>query len=537
MAAKIFKVLGYTLPLSCLVSCTLDAKKTSEVKTSENSLRFPIGTNMCTVDPTRCTSMPTYQVLMHIYEGLVSLGEDNEPVPQLASHWTLSKDRKTYTFHIRHDAQFHNGDPVTSEDVKWSLERICDPRTGAPNAGIHLKDIEGLEKRIAGDAKEISGVQTIGADKIRITLKHPRVYFLKKLALPIASVLPKNRVPRGEIIKKDQIIGTGPFILSEHHRGQLVVLKANKNYYGGKPGVNELRIAIVKDRITALNKYKSGLFDFVHVPAIEVPAIQKNPDYKDQLRIYNFSAVYYLELNPKIYKPFESKKVRLAFGMAIDRDYFSNTMLPHIATRATSIIAKGVLGHREDVAEVKFNPEKARELLKEAGYNPKSKKNNLPPLDIFLCTDAPTARKVTENMAMQIRKNLGVPIKVRQVEWGTYISKVNRKEVPFRFAGWTVNSSDPSNFLSAMFTSDSSLNHCNYSNKVYDQLCEEADGLHVTKDRLDLYAKAEDLLLQDGIIYPLYYPKDVYLIRENVKGCRINLNGFLPHFKVRVEKQ
>jgi oligopeptide transport system substrate-binding protein len=473
-------------------------------------------------DPAKVTDLYTHRVYDQVFEGLIKLGEDNTPQPSLAEKYERSEDGRTYTFYIKKNVKFHNGDLLTADDFKWSFDRTCNEKLVSPNAQAFMGDIVGADEVIAGKAESISGVKVLDKHRLQITLKRPVVYFLAKLAYSTGYVYPKGKVSITEIKDIKQLIGTGPYKMSTYHQDQLVILDANKDYWGGAPKCPQIRYSIVKDSMVGLNEYKSGKYQFEMVPAVEVPALRKDPKFNKQMQFKDHAGAYYLELNPGVYKPFANLKVRQAFAMAIDQKMVLDRILNGVGVAAYGIIPPGVPGHREKTNHLPFDPIKAKKLLAEAGYsNPAS----MPKLDLVVPANSPSGIPVTENVVLQLQKNLGIPIKVKRIDFNASLDKINKKEIAFRFAGWAADYIDPANFTTDLYKSGSGINRCNYSNKKFDELVTKADSMTNHEERMKLYQQAEDILLQDAGFIPLFFPTEVWLIRENLEGLKFNLGG------------
>jgi ABC-type transport system substrate-binding protein len=533
MSKKTLQLLSLAVLIPLAVGCRPGggSAPSKEEQKKAAALKFPIMTDLTTLDPPMIQDHPTHQVLEQIYEGLVHYDENNKIQPLLAEKWEVSKDGKTYTFYLKKGVKFHNGKEFTAEDVKWSFERASDPKMKSPTVENFLNDVVGFKERIEGKAKELSGVHIKDPHTVQITVTQPKSYFIAKLGYAALWIVPKDEKLSTEIVDVKNAVGTGPFKLKEYHPHQLIVLEAFENYHTGKPLLSRVEIPIVKDLITAVNGFKAGKYHFVAIPALEVSAIKKDPTYKDQLKEYETATINYLELNGGVYKPFADPRVRRAFAMAIDRDKLANETLGGNVEPAKGMVPKGVPGYRPDAKSPEFNPEKARALLAEAGYPDPSK---MPPvnLNVSLTEGAQAVKASFDAIVLQMRKNLGVSAKVVPVEWGTMLARLKKRDVPFRFGGWAADYIDPANFLTDLLSTKAASNNVNYSNPHFDKLTQQADTAQKLEDRLALYAQAEDIMLQDAPAIPLFYRKDFYLVRKDVKGLRRNLLGFMTHNQV-----
>jgi oligopeptide transport system substrate-binding protein len=495
--------------------------------------RYPIVTNPTTLDPHLVQDGDTIDLLQQMYEGLVGWGPDNQVVGLLAESWTVSEDGTVYTFKLRAGAKFHNGRAVTAEDVKWSFERCTDPKLASPVADAYFSDIVGLSDKYNGKAEEVSGVKVVDPQTVEIRVKQPTPYFLGKLTYVASSVLPKESVPvGGPMTKVEEMVGTGPFKMARYEPQQLIVLSANKEYWGGAPKVESVERPVIGDAVTRLNKYKNGEVDLVMLERQDIAALQRDDKFKDHLTFFQRPAIWYVGLNQLMYPPFKDRRVRQSFAMAIDKERIVNDLLGGVNTIAHSIVPPGVPGgNRADAKSFRYEPEKAKALLAEAGF---AGVKGLPPLTLTFREDRPDIKIVAEAVASQLKANLGVEVRLMTMEWGAYLDKFNKKEQTFYHMRWAADYLDPQNFLSHMLATWGPENKLGYANPEFDRLCAEADKTLDLDARLPLYAAAEDIALQDAVWIPIYFQRDAELINPRVKGLRESLFGHLPHTTVEI---
>ena len=498
-----------------------------------NVFRYPIVTNPTSLDPGIVQDGDTIDLVQQVYEGLVAWGTDNTPVANLAENWDISKDGKTYTFHIKKGVKFHNGRELEAGDFKFEMERACDPKFNSETAENYLGDIVGVMDKLHGKAKEISGVQVVDKYTLAITIDKPRAYFLGKLTYPVAFAVPKEAVTAGKEIKSAaEMVGTGPYKAGAFTPNQLFVLEAFKDYHGGAPSIDRIERPVITDSATRLSKFKSGEIDLLMLERQDVKALQEDPKLKDQLHFYDRPAIWYIGMNLKEYPPFAKEKVRQAIEMAIDREKIVNVTLGGINTVANGILPPGVLGHRDDAGMAKYDPAKAKQLLAEAGY-PDGK--GMPPLEMTFREQRPDIRVVAEDVAAQLNDNLGIKVTLKTMEWRSYLEKHNAKKQVFFHMRWAADYLDPQNFLSLLLSTTGNENKTYYSNPKVDELCAQADSEMNPETRIKLYQQAEDLVLKDAPWVPIYFQKDAELISPRVKGLRESLFGHLPHTTVKLQ--
>lgn len=521
------------LALLSAVSCG-PGKFSSKAQTGETGVfRYSIVPNPTTLDPHRVQDGDTIDLLQQVYEGLVGWSEDNRPVGYLAEKWDISADGKTYTFTLKSNAKFHNGKPVTAEDVKWSFERTANPKLASPVSDAYLSDIVGFSDKFAGKAQEVSGVKVVDPQHVSITIKTPNRTFLGKLTYLAAAVVPKDGMPMdAPVTDLKQMVGSGPFTMKSYRPNQLIELEAFKDYHDGAPKLKKIERWVVGDAVTRLNKFKNGELDLIQLERQDVPALQSDAKFKEQLKFFGRPSIYYIGMNQLMYEPFKDKRVRQAIAMAIDKEKIVNELLGGINTVANSIVPPGVPGgDRKDAKSFKFDLARAKSLMAEAGH---ADGKGMPPLTLTFREDRPDIKIVAEAVAGQL-KAIGLDVKLQSMEWLAYLEKFNAKKQTFYHMRWAADYADAENFLSHMLATWGPENKLGYNSPEFDALCKQADAEPDIDKSLPIYAQAEDVILQDAAWVPIYFQRDAELISPRVKGLRESIFGHLPHTTVTVE--
>lgn len=504
-------------------------------------LRYPLTAEPTTLDPATVSDGPTIDMLQHLYEGLVGWNEKSEVVPLVAAEMPkISADGKTYTFTIRDGVKFGNGRQVTAEDVKYSLTRALLPNLNSPVATTYLNDIVGADAVSAGKATDLAGVKVVDQKTVQITLVGPRAYFLGKLTYPTGYVLAKEEVAKGpkteqgaETIdaKNAATVGTGPFRLASYVRQNKAVLDANPDYWGGKPKLTRIERPIVLDTKTARNLYDAGELDYITLEKGDYENDRSNDALKNEIKTYDRAATYYLGMNQTNYAPFRDKRVRQAFAHAIDKDAIIQSVLLGVNQKAEGVVPKGIPGFDESFKGMSYDPEKAKSLLSAAGF---PNGQGLPPLALTFREQQPDLRKTAEVVKEQLGA-VGVQINLNEMEWGAFLKATDDKRVDFFHMRWAADYLDPQNFLSVLLHSGVPENRTGYSNKAYDVLLDEADASTDPAKRRELYRKAEAIVVDDAPWVPLYYQRDLELMKPYVSGVRDGLMGHLPHTTTTVQ--
>ncbi len=496
--------------------------------------RYALPTTPTSLDPAKVQDGDTIDIIQQEFEGLVKWGEDNRVQPNLAEKWDVSPDGTTYTFHLKKDVKFSNGRVMTADDFKWCMERSCDPQFNSPTAGTYMADIVGVLDRLAGKATEVSGIKVIDANTLEIKIDKTRPYFLDKLTYPCSFVYAKEALsdPKQDMAKPADMVGTGPFTMKEFVPDSIVILAANKGYHGGEPKLESIERPVIKDSQTRLNKYKTGELDMITLELQDLKAIKADPKLSPDIQLFERPAMYYLGMNCDVVPALKDRRVRQALGMALDRDKIVTGVLGGINRRADAILPPSVKYLREKTNALPFDVTKAKALLAEAGF-PDGK--GFPELEFNYRDGRPDVEIVAQAIQQQLKQNLGINLKPQKIEWGAYLAKHNSKKMQIFHMRWAADYLDPENFLSTLLASYGNENKVNYKNDAYDALCREADMTMDEKKRQELYAKAEDIVLQDAPFVPIYYQQDVELISKKVSGIRHSAFGHLPHTTTAVK--
>lgn len=519
-----------------LVGCAKGNFKEKASQSSGNVLRYPLNTVPTTLDPGVVQDGDTIDALQQVYEGLVTWGEDNQPKPLLAEKWDIQDGGKTYIFTIKKGVKFHNGRELKAEDFKWSWERACSPELASETITAYLGDVVGLIDMKNGKADSIKGVTVVDDYTLKVEIDKPRPYFLGKLTYLVSAVVAKESLDgKKEINSAKQMIGTGPFKAESYEPAQMLKLTANADYHGGKPALDAIERPVILDSATRLNKFKNGELDLCLLQRQDVKGVQDDPKFASQLVFHPRPAIYYVGLNcsGKDYPAFKDVRVRRAIAMAIDRDRIAKDILGGINEAAYSIVPPGVPGHRPKANFIPYDPAAAKKLLAEAGFPGGV---GLPPVEIRFRDGQRDVSLVAEEVTSQLKTNLGLTVNPRVTEWKAYLERYNKGQNPLYHMRWAADYLDPQNFLSHMLSTNGPENHHGYSNAEFDRLCAEADSILDMDRRLQLYAQAEDLVLQDAPWIPIYFQRDAELISPRVKGLRESLFGHLPHTTVRLEQ-
>jgi oligopeptide transport system substrate-binding protein len=472
------------------------------------------GADPITLDPALASDAGSAGYIVEIFGGLVTLDRDLKIVPDLAESWDVSPDGLTYTFHIRPDAKFHDGKPVTADDFKYSLDRTARlGQTTSITAEAYLGDIVGAKDVTRGRADSISGVQVIDTRTLQIQITAPSAYFLAKLTYPTAFVVDQQQVeanPRNWTRKPN---GTGPYKMAEWRLNERIILEANADYHLGAPSVK--RVLYVLSGGSTLTQYENGELDVAGISVNDIervlsPRDPLNAEYKNGDSL----SIAYIGFNTT-QPPFDDPNVRRAFAMAIDRDQIVHVVLKDMVPVANSYMMPGLPGYNADAKLPAFDPEGAKAALAASKYKDAA---GLGPITLTEIGGGANAGIATQAIIEMWRTNLGVDVSIEQSEAASFYDDLDRGRLQMFDIGWIMDYPDPEDIIDLLFDSTSRQNNSHYSNPDFDKLVEEARTEQDVTKRLQLYQDAEQILIQDMPWIPLWFGRDHFVVKPYVHG-------------------
>jgi oligopeptide transport system substrate-binding protein len=531
-------VLFVAIPFALGTTGCLKRETAVERGNRDQTLHRGMGPEPADLDPHLATTANDYTVLSALFEGLV--GEHPAtlaPVPGVAERWELSADQLTYTFHLRADAKWSNGDPVTSRDFLASWQRVLTPSLAADNAYL-LYIVQNAEAFHQGTLTDFAQVGVSAPDDrtVRITLEHPASYFLSLLQhwvwWPVhLPTLQKHGSPyeRGNRwARPDTFVGNGPFNLAEWRTGQhLHVVKSPTYWDAATVRLNAVRFHPIEDLNAEERAFRSGQLHLTEaLPVAKVDAYRASSP--DLLRIDPYLGTYYYTLN--INRPFLNEpRVRRALALSVDRTGIVEKILRGGQQPAHAFTPPDTAGY---TATARFDSDfdEARRLLAEAGY-PEGK--GAPVLEILLNTSE-NHRVIAEELQATWRKELGLEIRLNNMEGKSVLAARRVGDFQILRSSWIGDYNDPATFLN-VWTSSSGNNHSGWSRPDYDQLLFQAARTSDPAARHALFQQAEALLVADAPIIPLYHYTHVFLKHPAVQGWHPNLLDHHPYKHVWLE--
>ncbi|EIN9270299.1 oligopeptide ABC transporter substrate-binding protein OppA [Salmonella enterica] len=478
------------------------------------------GSEVQSLDPHKIEGVPESNVNRDLFEGLLISDVEGHPSPGVAEKWE-NKDFKVWTFHLRKNAKWSDGTPVTASDFVYSWQRLADPNTASPYASyLQYGNIANIDDIIAGKkpATEL-GVKALDDHTFEVTLGEPVPYFYKLLVHPSVSPVPKSAVEKfgDKWTQPANIVTNGAYKLKNWVVNERIVLERNPQYWDNdKTVINQVTYLPISSEVTDVNRYRSGEIDMTY-NNMPIELFQKlKKEIPNEVRVDPYLCTYYYEINNQK-APFNDVRVRTALKLALDRDIIVNKVknqgdLPGYSyTPPYTDGAKLVEPEWFKWSQKKRN-EEAKKLLTEAGFTADK------PLTLdLLYNTSDLHKKLAIAVASIWKKNLGANVKLENQEWKTFLDTRHQGAFDVARAAWCADYNEPTSFLNTML-SDSSNNTAHYKSPAFDKLI--ADTLKVTDDaqRSELYAKAEQQLDQDSAIVPVYYYVNARLVKPWVGG-------------------
>ncbi|ECC8921261.1 oligopeptide ABC transporter substrate-binding protein OppA [Salmonella bongori] len=478
------------------------------------------GSEVQSLDPHKIEGVPESNVNRDLFEGLLISDVEGHPSPGVAEKWE-NKDFKVWTFHLRKNAKWSDGTPVTANDFVYSWQRLADPNTASPYASyLQYGHIANIDDIIAGKKPATDlGVKALDDHTFQVTLSEPVPYFYKLLVHPSVSPVPKSAVEKfgDKWTQPANIITNGAYKLKSWVVNERIVLERNPQYWDNdKTVINQVTYLPISSEVTDVNRYRSGEIDMTY-NNMPIELFQKlKKEIPNEVRVDPYLCTYYYEINNQK-APFNDVRVRTALKLALDRDIIVNKVKNQGDLPAYSYTPPYTDGAKLVEPEwFKWSQEKrneeAKKLLAEAGFTADK------PLTFdLLYNTSDLHKKLAIAVASIWKKNLGANVKLENQEWKTFLDTRHQGTFDVARAGWCADYNEPTSFLNTML-SDSSNNTAHYKSPAFDKLI--ADTLKVTDDaqRSELYAKAEQQLDKDSAIVPVYYYVNARLVKPWVGG-------------------
>ncbi|WP_426348405.1 peptide ABC transporter substrate-binding protein [Alloiococcus sp. CFN-8] len=514
------KALAMALCLVMVTGILSGCAGNSEGKTNSNAdasvLSVSVGPEPDTIDPALNSAVDGATLIIHGFEGLMTLDKDGVPTEAQAESYKVSEDGLTYTFTLREGLKWSDGSAITAEDFVYSWNRAISPDTAADYAYM-FEVIEGY-----ADGK--LNVTAVDEKTVEVKLISVTPYFLELCAFPAYFPVQKATVEEaGEAWATDPAtyIGNGPYVLKEWVHDSYMLYEKNENYWNVEAlGPEKIKFVLMEDDNAELSAYETGELLFVDtMPNDELARLSEQSDFYKEGQLGTYYVSYNTE-NEYLSNP----KVRQALTLAVDRTFICEEIGQAGQVPAGAFVATGlsdsdpekefreVGGDYYDPTDYEGNLEKAKKLLEEAGY---PNGEGLPTFEYLYNED--TGHQLIGQALQDMWAKIGVKVELVSQEWGTFLNTRKNGDYDIARNGWLGDYNDPISFLD-MWITDGGNNDAQWSNKEYDELISKIKSSSDAEERMKLMHEAEDIIFDEWMLCPIYYYVDVYMLSENVEG-------------------
>ena len=528
-----YKSLTIILFACCLLSCYNSEKR------SQNVFHYNEQTGIASLDPAFAKNQSVMWAVHQLYNTLVEVDSELNIIPSLAKRWEISADKKTYIFYLRNDVLFHNdncfpngkGRRMTAKDVEYSFKRIVDKNTASPGSWIFNKKIDSID-----------GFKAIDDTTFQLKLTRPYQPILGILSMQYCSVVPHEAVEKYGIDFRRHAVGTGPFQFVAWEEGQALVMKKNPNYFetdeSGKrlPYLDGIKISFYDSKATEFLLFRQKKLDFINdIDAsfkdevlTKKGTLRKEWRDKIQLQTHPYLNIEYFGVlvdpaNALVKNsPLASKQIRQAINYGFDRQkmvlYLRNSL--GIAAQSGFVPAGLPSFDSTKVKGYTYNPDLARKLIREAGFN----SQNLP---VIKLQTIPIYSEIASYVARQLEE-IGFKIQVDVVQKSLLLELTSNSKTPFFRGSWIADYPDAENYLSVFYSKNPAPpNYTRYKSPQFDALFEKAIAETNDSIRYQLYRQADQVMIDDAPVIPLWYDVVVHLVQTNVKGFPANALNLL----------
>lgn len=483
-----------------------------------------------TLDPQKTQTTTEAHLLRDLFEGLVIHNAKGDVVGGVAEKWTLSDDGKIYTFSLRSNAKWSNGDVVTAQDFVYSLRRIMNPATGAKYANIlyPIQNAEKINKSKDAPKLEDLGVKAVNATTLEITLERPTAYFLELLThttgIPVhpASVEKHGK----DFVKIENWVSNGAYKLKENTPNAQIVVIKNPNFHAAATvKIDEVRFYPRQDQAAAARQFQAGELHFTTgIPADQIKFLKEK--LGSQVSVAPYLGTFYLPVNTSK-APFNDVRVRMALSMSIDREFIAEQVWAGTMVPAYGFIPPGIGNYVSKPYELDFKSvspidreAKAKDLLKAAGFGPGK------PLKVQIRYNMTDNNKATVVAIADQWKAVGVETDFISTDGKTHFAHLREGgDFDVARAGWIGDYSDPQNFLFLGLSDNKGMNYAKYNNPKFDELMKKSDNEVDIKKRAEIMFEAEKVWMADQPVIPLLFYSTQNLVSSKLKGFTPNLRG------------
>ena len=530
LACMLAVVMALSLGLTaCGGSETSGAAADGTASGEGKQLVVQVGPDPETLDPALNSTIDGGEMLIHSFETLLNLNENNEVVPGQAESWDVSEDGMTWTFHLREGLKWSDGSELNAEDFVYSWQRMADPETAAPYAETVLGMVKNFSEISTGEMEPSElGVSAPDANTFVVELGQTCTYFDKIASFVASSPVQQETVEaNGDTwaVDPSTYVSSGAFMMTEWVPGSHITYTKNPNYWDADSiKLDSIKCLLIEDMNAALSAYETGEALMIKsVPTEEMASLEGRDDfYVDPLL-----GTYYISLQTEK-EPFNNRDVREALSLAIDRDYVANTIMQGTYSPAGNLIGPGITdadgssfmenanGGEEyistDPADFEANLEKAKQLMADAGY---PNGEGFPVIE-YLVNDQGYHKALAEYL-QKAWGELGITMEVKTAEWQSVTATRRAGDFDTARNGWVFDYNDPSSMFDLFYTGNGN-NDGKYSNAEYDAQMDISRTTTDVEERFAALHKAEDIIMADAGMIPVAFYNDYYLQSDKITG-------------------
>lgn len=522
------KVLRYGVFLvatlaGCLPGCSASLDPPGAI------LRVGNGAEVQNLDPHLVSGVTEHRVLTALFEGLADMDPATlQPVPGVAASWDISEDKLVYVFHLREDARWSNGDPVTAHDFVYSWRRMLSPALAAEYAYLLycLKNAKAYNEGRITDFSEV-GVKATDDHTLVVTLEHPTPYFLGMQTHYAWFPVHRATIERfGRMDERDtpwtragNHVGNGPFKLEAWWPNEMIRVMKNDHYWNASTiRLDGIQFYPIDNQQTEERSFRAGELHLTSdIPISKVGVYQRRRP--EMINLHPYCGVYFYRMNVSR-PPFTDARVRRAFSLAIDRQELTRNVLKGGEQPAFHYTPPNTAGYTTE-HRIAFDPEAARALLAEAGYPNGA---GLPVVEILYNTSE-NHKRIAEAIQRMWKRHLNADVRLINQDWKVYLVSMNMLDYSVARSAWIADVLDPVNFLEC-FLSDGGNNRTGWSSPAFDALINQAYHEADTARRERLLQEAERILLDEAPIAPIYFYTWKFLKSPQLKGVQPNPLGY-----------
>ena len=497
-------------------------------------LAVQVGPNPETLDPALNSAVDGGNMLLHLFECLLTVDQSGELAPGCAETWETSEDGLTWTFHLRDGLKWSDGSALTANDFVYSWKRVVDPATAAPYAETVLLPVKGYAEAADGD---LDALCVSAPDDLTfvVELSAPCTYFGSLAAFATLSPVQQATIEAngdGWAVDAATYISNGPFYITEWVPGSYILTEKNPNYWNADAiKLGSIKWLLIEDSNAAYSAFQTGEALFIKdVPTEEIPSLLGT----DEFFVDPIIGTYYISLNDAI-EPFNNPLVRKALSLAIDREYVASTLMQGTYSAAYNFIGPGWIdpaggefvananGGKTYISDdYEANLAEARALMQEAGYSGDPAN---PDMHITYSTNDAGYHKVVAEYLQQAWAEIGVELKVDVVEWASFTPMRRAGDYEISRNGWVGDYSDPSNMLDLMYSTNGN-NDGKFNSADFDAAMDIARSTADPATRSEALHTAEDVMMAEMSCIPVAYYNDFWLQSAKIDGMWHSATGY-----------